>query len=225
MVSFKRNTLVLGEKSSLTSSILAAKIPTRMHNDDCSVLVINSSHEMAKEITLQLTLKLPGCSIQYAPTLELARWMLGRKKIDLIVSSAILPDGSVAKLKGALSGLESPPDLVVVGNLNIGSAEIISSIGYEYSRVKKLNSKPSLPVSIPVIHKRRVDDSLKCLGADIRNDLNNPLQEIVAMVFVAKASGESSTTVSALEAIDKAAQNLAGIVKGLEEKIREALPS
>ena len=73
---------------------------------------------------------------------------------------------------------------------------------------------------LPIIHKRKVDESIKNLGADIRNDLNNPLQEIVAMVFVAKATEESATTNNALEAIDKAAQNLASVVKGLEDKIR-----
>ena len=40
------------------------------------------------------------------------------------------------------------------------------------------------------------------------------------MVFVAKATEESATTNNALEAIDKAAQNLASVVKGLEDKIR-----
>ena len=61
---------------------------------------------------------------------------------------------------------------------------------------------------------------MKNLGADIRNDLNNPLQEIVAMVFVAKASGQSETADKALEAISNAAQNMAVVVSTLEDKIR-----
>jgi hypothetical protein len=191
---------------------------------DTTVLVINASHEMAKEITLQLTLKIPGCSIAYAPTLELARFVLTRKKIDLIVSSPVLPDGSILKLKEILNELQNAPDLVVVGNINIHNAETLSQMGYEYVKFKKLSlSSPRKETSFPIIHKRKVDESLKSLGADIRNDLNNPLQEIVAMVFVAKATGESETTSTALEAIDKAAQNLASIVSGLEDKIRGAV--
>jgi hypothetical protein len=69
-----------------------------------------------------------------------------------------------------------------------------------------------------------LEENLKSLGADLRNDLNNPLQEIVAMVFVAKAGGGSSQGIQqALDAIDKAAGNMTKLVKGLEEKIRKAI--
>ena len=63
-----------------------------------SVLVINSSQEMAREITKELTLGIPGCSIMYAPTIELARWIIKRRAIDLVVSCPVLPDGSIIKL-------------------------------------------------------------------------------------------------------------------------------
>lgn len=204
---------------------VSAPLPEILNGEEASVLVINASHEMAKEITLQLTLKMPGCSIMYAPTVEIAKWILKKRKIDLVVSSPILPDGSITKLKDTIETIENPPDLVVVGEMNIRSAEAITNIGYEYTVIRKL---PSLNRSytqppVPVIHKRRVDDSIKNLGADIRNDLNNPLQEIVAMVFVAKASGHAHSTDQALEAIDKAAKNLAEVVSGLEDKIRGAV--
>lgn len=221
MVLFSREVKTVGIQHRPPTTLPDEFQTNRAAAPDHSVLVINASHEMAKEITLQLTLKLPGCSITYAPTLELARFVLTRKKIDLIVSSPVLPDGSILKLREILSEHASPPDLVVVGNINVHNAETLSQMGYEYVKFKKLSAAtPKREELFPIIHKRRVDESIKTLGADIRNDLNNPLQEIVAMVFVAKATGESSTTTQALEAIDKAAQNLASIVRGLEDKIR-----
>jgi uncharacterized protein YaaW (UPF0174 family) len=97
-------------------------------------------------------------------------------------------------------------------------------MGYEYSRLHRIDKSAQIQnQTLPIIHKRNVSEHIRSLGADLRNDLNNPLQEIVAMVFVAKASGESSATSTALEAIDKAAQNLAGVVKGLETRILGAV--
>ncbi len=234
VVGFRRSTVTLGQdflqSKPVTNNSRAlstsAPIPSKEQftTDDVSVLVLNSSHEMAKEITLQLTLKIPGCSIQYAPTIQLAKWMLSRKKIDLIVASPVLPDGSVTILQSALLELENPPDLVVVGALNITNAEALSTMGYEYSRLHRIDKSAQIQnQTLPIIHKRNVSEHIRSLGADLRNDLNNPLQEIVAMVFVAKASGESSATSTALEAIDKAAQNLAGVVKGLETRILGAV--
>ena len=43
------------------------------------------------------------------------------------------------------------------------------------------------------------------------------------MVFVAKTDGASPFTAQALEAIERAAQNMAHIVKGIEEKISKAV--
>jgi hypothetical protein len=220
MEGFKRSTVILGNKLEKTAiSLLANPVVNPSNSNDVSVLVLNSSHEMAKEITLQLTLKIPGCSIQYAPTIQLAKWMLGRKKIDLIVASPILPDGHISVLKTALGQIETPPDLVVVGAIDVQQAEQLSAMGYEYSRLHRVDKNNNSDSILPIIHKKKVTDSIKTVGADLRNDLNNPLQEIVAMVFVAKESSESGTTNTALEAIDKAAQNLAGVVSGIESRI------
>ena len=119
----------------------------------------------------------------------------------------------------------------MVGRIDVQGAEKLSTFGYENTAIKKLAPKQGLHTAVnpkaftraldaPIIHKRRVDESVKNLGADIRNDLNNPLQEIVAMVFVAKASGQSETADKALEAISNAAQNMAVVVSTLEDKIR-----
>lgn len=70
----------------------------------------------------------------------------------------------------------------------------------------------------------RVDPRIRALGADLRNDLNNPLQEIVAMVFVAQATGGlAQPTNQALEAIDRAAKNMATVVSKLEEEDTEVV--
>ncbi len=206
------------------------KINIPESDEEHVVLVINSSQEMAKEITLQLTIAIPACSIMYAPTIELAKWILSRRTIDLVVSSAILPDGNISRLKDLFATMKSAPDVVVVGDLSSKNTEIFRNSGYEFSEIRRLGA-PTGPV-INRIHPKptvnregtALNRSIKTLGADLRNDLNNPLQEIVAMVFVAQASGAASpTTGQALEAIDRAAKNMADVVKGLEEKISKVV--
>ena len=67
-------------------------------------------------------------------------------------------------------------------------------------------------------------EAVRNLGADLRNDLNNRLQEIVAMVFVAQASKSSPTTNDeVLAAIDRAAKNLASVVQSIESKIQNVM--
>lgn len=194
---------------------------------DCSVLVVNNSDRMAKEITHELSLAIPGCSIIYSPTLELAKLILKRRSIHLVVSSSVLPDGSVAKLREELTLLPTPPDVLVVGEMSM--AQTLSESGYCFVRAKKIG-EPKTPKkavvsrgAMPFRHKSS-STNIQSLGADIRNDLNNPLQEIVAMAFVAKAGGELSPAAEqALHAIEKAAQNMSKIVNGLEEKIRDVV--
>lgn len=226
MVNFSRKTLqldpprsnrrVMREDSQIVK-LVNLKSSEALHKaknsleDSLSVLVINSSHEIAKEITLQLQLKLSGCSIMYAPTIELAAMLIRRRKIDLIVSCPVLPDGTIAKLRSALQDLEDAPDLVVVGEVNAENAEAVSELNYHYSSMRSLNQSKA---------QEEFDSHIKVLGADIRNDINNPLQEIVAMVFVAKSCGESPTTSPALDAIERAAKNLAVVARGIEDKIR-----
>ena len=197
-------------------------------DDEYKVLVVNSSQEMAKEITLQLTLRLPGCSIMYAPSIELAKWILARRKIDLVVSSPMLPDGGINKLNDSLEKSKSPPDLVIVGTPTASSPTILGKSRYEFAAFRRLGEvrpKPRLPAEpIKALTRAVVDRSIEELGANLRNDLNNPLQEIVAMVFVAKVGGQSpEQTQQALSAIDKAACNMAKVVKNLEDKIRKAV--
>lgn len=196
-----------------------------------NVLVVNSSQEMAKEIGLQLSLQIPGCSIIYAPTVEVAKWLIGKRKIDLIVSSQILPDGSIKKLEEELIRTQSQADLIVVSKCD--SAEISENdqdLKYFCSAIKRIQTVTDSASNIaeqnqlPIIRRHRGVDNIKALGADIRNDLNNPLQEIVAMVFVARCKeSANAASVCALDAIERAAKNMATVVKGLEEKIRAAL--
>ena len=183
-----------------------------------TVLVINSSQAMAKEITIQLSLDIPGCLIMYAPTIELAKWLLSRRDIDLVVSSDILPDGNIFKLQSVLRKMKDPPDMVVVGNVLLQSTDSLEEIGYHFSRYRCL-SPESVPTEPPKLAQVITD-----LGQDIRHHLNNPLQAIVAMAFVAQ-SGKADGKVleQALDSIEKVAKNMSTIVNGLEEKIRDAV--
>ncbi|MFM1847111.1 MAG: hypothetical protein RL417_585 [Pseudomonadota bacterium] len=219
---FKRRSMQLGSEGDLTPQPAP---PTALPSEDCTVLVVNASHQMAKEITMELALQIPGCSIVYSPSIEIAKLMLSRRRINLVVSSPILPDGSVEKLRGVLEKLENAPDVVVVGAMSARNAELFTEGGYEFSSMRRIG-RPS-EASGPVINRRGqppIDRTIKDLGADIRNDLNNPLQEIVAMVFVAQAGHTvSPATEQALKAIDQAAKNMAKVVNRLEDKIRDAV--
>jgi hypothetical protein len=243
---FRRKTLLLSGAApqnnavptapSKTPTPIAAPLPLNASIQLSNVLVVNASHEMAKEITLQLTLKIPSCSIMYAPTIEVARWILSRRSIDLVVASPILPDGSVTRLRPILEEMESPPDLIVVGNLEVERVQFPGNSEYKIASLKRFNSadvaKPPAPqvtqTGLPIIHRQRervlLQSTIKNLGADIRNDLNNPLQEIVAMVFVAKTGSQvSEGSNCALDAIERAALNMSKVVNALEDKIRGAI--
>ena len=74
------------------------------------------------------------------------------------------------------------------------------------------------------LEQKQSTSAISLLGADLRNDLNNPLQEIVAMAFVATSSSElSSTAEEALGAIQRAATSMASVIDTLEDKIRGAI--
>lgn len=235
---FKRKTLVMNAIPAVRPTLkgqdrsgddtLEQKIRNESFEQEFTVLVVNSSQEMAKEITLQLTLSIPGCSIMYAPTIEVARWILSRRRVNLVVSSPILPDGSIERLKSALEKMEQPADLVVVGNLNARSADLLSNSSYQCTALRRINSvTPAAKPVEPIINRptnRALKKNIQNLGADIRNDLNNPLQEIVAMVFVARTGAESSPASDcALDAIEKAAKNMSKLVNALEDKIRDVV--
>ncbi len=190
-----------------------------VQKNGCNVLVINASHTMAHEITAQLTENLPGSSILFAPTLSLALWILKRRSIDLILSTDQLPDGSLSKLHEFLELMSPPPELLVLSDLNSTRSQMNSHPGYRFVEVRRLsyrNDEQPQP--------SQLTQTISELGADLRNDLNNPLQEIVAMAFVAHASaGLSPVAEQALSAIQRAAGSMENVVKNLESKIRGAV--
>jgi len=190
---------------------------------ELTVLVVNSSTAMAKEMSVLLTSAMPGCSITFAPSLELASWILSRKKIGLVVSSPILPDGGIARLQFQLSRMSEPPDLVVVGDNSLSQQEITFGSKYRMASHRSVSANQNSPLIVrrPPVNE---DVRIKELGSDLRNDMNNPLQEIVTMVFIAKNSGAlSESTNTALGAIEGAAKNLANVVQGLERRIQDVV--
>ncbi len=193
------------------------------------ILVINSNTASARYIQREIEAKLEGCSILYAPTLELARLMLTRYPIELVVSNAVLPDGSITNLRSTLEKLPTPPDVIVVGDVTTRSADVLKAAGYSLASARRFGAE------LPIIHRRRpvaetrepvvpLSKKIADISADLRNDLNNPLQEIVAMVFVARATGAAQqSTTQALEAINRAAQGMAKVVWGIEQKIQQVV--
>jgi signal transduction histidine kinase len=185
-----------------------------------TVLVINASQQTAQEITLELSRTLPGCSILFAPTLQLALWILKRRSIDIILSSAVLPDGPLSRLHESLELMSPPPELVILSDLTTTRAELGSHPGYRFVELRRVQSHT--PYAPTVVDSNVTQ--ISSLGADIRNDLNNPLQEIVAMAFVATSSdGLSPIAEEALSAIQRAATNMSSVVNSLEDKIRSVV--
>ena len=183
-------------------------------SEGCTVLVINASQSMAHEITLELSRTLPGSTILFAPTLSLALWILKRRKINLILSSAILPDGALGTLHQFIELMSPPPELVVISDLHSTRAELGSHPGYRFVELRRVSTRQGEESHV-------IQSRISELGANLRNDLNNPLQEIVAMAFVAHTSqGLSPMAEEALSAIQRAAGNMADVVNRLEDKIR-----
>lgn len=185
-----------------------------------TVLVINASQQTAQEITLELSRTLPGCSILFAPTLQLALWILKRRSIDIILSSAVLPDGPLSRLHESLELMSPPPELVILSDLTTTRAELGSHPGYRFVELRRVESHSSYSPKLVESDETQISS----LGADLRNDLNNPLQEIVAMAFVATSSeGLSPIAEEALSAIQRAATNMSSVVNSLEDKIRSVV--
>lgn len=207
-----RKLITLGTNPSPVSRPISPPAP--------SILVINASLPLARELTYELSKALPGHSILFAPTLRLALWLVQRRKIKLVISSSELPDGSLSELDRHLSNLNEAPELLIVSNIEHSRYEISKHEGYRFIELRRLNSELANLGNIT----GGISDEISNLGADLRNDLNNPLQEIVAMAFVAHtSSGLSHTAEGALKAIERAALGMSQVVNGLEEKIRVRL--
>jgi hypothetical protein len=126
----------------------AKKAPTApphqsVSNASATVLVINASQETAQEITLELSRTLPGCSILFAPTLQLALWILKRRSIDIILSSALLPDGPLSRLHESLEAMSPPPELVILSDLTTTRAELGSHPGYRFVELRRMQPAAS----------------------------------------------------------------------------------
>ena len=105
---FKRRSFILppassefGRREGAPSTIDETEFPT--------VLIVNSSFDMAREITGELLRRVPTANLLYAPSLELAKFMLRKRRISLVVSNSVLPDGGVLSLRESLEAIENPP--------------------------------------------------------------------------------------------------------------------
>lgn len=183
---------------------------------DLEILVLNADALFARRITQQLYSVMPDAKILYAPSIAIAEWLIKKRKFGLIISQTLLPDGSVSRLRKTLEEISHTPDVIVVGEEEFrGRGDFLKSYSLKRTGVL-LEDNPLSPAKTSL--------NIQKLGADIRNDLNNPLQEIVAMAFVARAEGTlSSLTDEALTAIEAAAHSMSTVVNGLEGKIKSVV--
>jgi signal transduction histidine kinase len=131
--------------------------------------------------------------------------------------------------------LAPPPALIVIGTEKHRN-EVMKGANYRLASLTPLEKARSekgdltMQEVVTTAREYHLKKRITHLGADLRNDLNNPLQEIVAMAFVASAfldtnDGQplSEETDRALRAINQAAQGMAQVVNNLEQKIRVTL--
>lgn len=219
MTTIKRRLAVL---ASPDRSVRAEKSPLPSAGSTYTVLVLNANRQMANEITSRLAEQVDECSIVYAPTLELARLMLRKRKIDLIVSSPVLPDGHITRLQSTLEGLTDPPDVLIFADAAKKSIGLFEMPGYNFLSIREVQSSTDEGQQVEVLPgENNVEEHISALGAEVRDALNNPLQEIVALVYVARTGPGSPTTDRALTAIESAAKGMANVVWGLEDRLYE----
>ena len=71
-----------------------------------------------------------------------------------------------------------------------------------------------------------IEATVEQLGADIRNDLNNLLQQMVTLLHLVKLDPplqETSPSIDFLSRIDATAKDISVVVNELEQRIKKAL--
>ena len=217
MTTIKRRLSVLASPHRDTGQPPPIELPA---TNQYTVLVLNANRQMANEITTRLAEDVDECSIVYAPTLELARLMLKRRKIDLIVSSPVLPDGHITRLQTTLEKLSEPPDVLIFADAEKKSIGLFEMPGYNFLSIRQVESSTDEP-QVEVLPVETLEGRASSFSAEVRDALNNPLQEIVALVYVARTVPGCPTTERALSAIESAAKGMANVVWGLEERLYE----
>jgi hypothetical protein len=159
------------------------------------ILVIGADIKEADLIAHELKAYAPDCQIYYSPNLQLSASILSRKEIELVITNNLIAKDFSDQLEYLILRATSYPKLLVLDNL--GESENSSGLNSDH-------------------------DPIAELGSDLRDKLNNYLQQIVSFVFAAQnSSGRDST--AALSYIDKAARDMANTVSGIEDQIREKL--
>ncbi len=173
------------------------------------ILIINNSSALAFHLKFELEHLLPGCEMVFTPTIEAAAIMLKSEDFSVVIAEA-----SVNKkdLTFQLEQCVAPPNLILVGSEEAEILGLAHSVIFELASVRAIKPLP------------HVEDPVQTVGNDLRNDLNNPLQAILASVYVAKhLDAASEEAALALDAISHAASQMASTVRGLESRIRRAV--
>jgi hypothetical protein len=180
------------------------------------ILVVNGDSVLASQVMVQL--KQLGSSVipLFVPSLKAAQLMLRRSSFDLIIGSAMLPDGPLTGLEQDLQKVKNPPPVIVVDTIE-EAAEVPLDQEYRFAKLRHIKRslyQHDIEISQSLLtHDRYIDSVLHEVSTDLRDKLNNPLQEIVAMVYVARnAPSETALVHSALQAIERAAQEMNGAV-------------
>lgn len=213
---FERKTLVVSQPSLRIRYQHQHKIEQQELASRKTVLVVGLEERLATPLIQNLKNQKDFGQILFAPTLGVAEWLLLKREVSIVISTAILADGQLKDLKKLLYRMAEIPSLIV-----IGSSEDVSQ---ELSVIKKRATPPYVHRKPHQLDTPAVTQTIKVLGADLRNDLNNPLQEIVTMVYVAKmGSPDASAANEALGAIERAANQMATVVKSFEGKMESSI--
>lgn len=181
-----------------------------------SVLVLGVAEKLATPLMENLKSQDEFGQILFAPTLGVAEWLLLKRPVSLVISTAHLPDGELKDLKKLLYRMIDIPSLIVLGSHD--------DVAQEIAVAQRRKAPPLVHRKMHKLDAPALTQSIKVLGADLRNDLNNPLQEIVTMIYVAKMGGvDASVAREALAAIEKAASQMASVVGSFEGRMHSSI--
>ena len=101
------------------------------------IMMVHTHRQLAREISAQLLLELPGSSVVFAPTVDFAVKLTRRCRFDLIIVGADLLGENSSDLKTALNKLSEPPTVMTLGRNQTATSAAIQSVGYTAARALK----------------------------------------------------------------------------------------
>jgi hypothetical protein len=216
----KRRLTITSQLRCSTNTKDLKTLPNPNKSSNRTVLVLNNDARIAEAVTVQLLRLDPQISIIYAPTLTSAKVFLKGCPVSLIITEETLPDGSAYLLRSTLEESGQEPQLIILSQAHNFSGLPFEAVSpYRFARVQLIGSTHSYNRGLTEASsnqcptKTHISALKRQIRAELKDSVNNPLQEILAMVYVARNCSETNALLNeALKAIETAAEKIASEV-------------